>query len=56
MSRPQPVRVGDKFRLGEAVLEVIRTLPGGKIELFDRANTRFTDRYHREVKTWERIV
>jgi hypothetical protein len=50
-----PIRVGDKFKVGETILEVIGTKPGGKVELIDRERTRFTDRWHREVKQWERV-
>lgn len=50
-----PIRVGDRFKSNNTVYEVIGTKPGGKIELFDRAKTRFTDRWHREVKQWERV-
>ena len=56
--KPQPIRPGDKFKSptsGE-VWEVIDTLPGGKVQLLDRLNTRFFDTYHRIVKNWERIV
>ena len=55
MTRPTPIRIGDKFKVGETIWEVIRTLPGGKIELFDRVKTRFHDRYHREIKDWARV-
>lgn len=50
------IRVGDKFKCGDTIYEVIGTKPGGKIELFDREKSRFTDRYHREVKLWEKIT
>ena len=50
------IRIGDKFKHADAVYEVIGTKPGGKIELLDRQKTRFTDRYHREVKLWERVT
>jgi hypothetical protein len=53
---PEPIRVGDKFKHGDDVLEVIGTKPGGKIELFDRCNVRFLDTWHHRVKTWERIA
>lgn len=58
MSQPHalPIRIGDKFRIGDTIYEVISTKPGGKVELFDRARSRFTDRWHREVKEWERVV
>jgi hypothetical protein len=50
------IRVGDRFKSPAGmILEVIGTLPGGKIQLIDRENVRFTDRYHRDVKTWKRI-
>ncbi len=51
----KPIRVGDKFKVNETIYEVIGTKPGGKVELFDRQNTRFTDRWHKDVKKWERI-
>lgn len=54
--KPQPIRVGDKFKHGNHVLEVIGTKPGGRIELFDRERTRFMDSYHHTVKTWERVT
>ncbi len=53
--REQPIRIGDKFKAGKTVYEVIGTKPGGKVELFDRATTRFTDRWSRDVKKWERV-
>lgn len=49
------IRVGDKLSDGKHVWEVIRTLPGGKVDLFDRQRSYFTMRYHREVKHWERV-
>lgn len=52
--KAQPIRVGDKFKMGGQTLEVIETKPGGKIELFDRERCRFHNRYHREVREWER--
>lgn len=52
----KPIKEGDKFKVGNTIYEVIGTKPGGKIELFDRAATRFTDRWHRDVKTWERLT
>jgi hypothetical protein len=55
-SKKTIIRIGDKFRQGESVYEVIGTKPGGKLELFDRAKTRFTDRQHSEVKNWERVI
>lgn len=53
--KQKPIRIGDKFKYGDSVLEVIGTKPGGKIELFDRNRTRFTDSWHRIVRTWERL-
>jgi hypothetical protein len=50
-----PIRVGDRFSDGKYVWEVIRTLPGGKLDLLDRERTYFSMRYHREVKMWERV-
>ena len=52
--KPVPIRIGDKFKYGERILEVIGTKPGGKVELFDRGRTRFVDCWSRDVKTWER--
>jgi hypothetical protein len=51
----QPIRVGDKLKAEDAVYEVIGTKPGGRLELFDRARCRFTDRWHRDIKDWERV-
>ena len=56
MSKPQPIRVGDKFNTATGILEVIFTLPGGRIELFDREHCRFHNRYHREMLDWERVA
>jgi hypothetical protein len=51
-----PIRVGDKFkRTSGRILEVIRTLPGGKVEMIDREKTQFHDRYTREMLDWERV-
>lgn len=50
------IRVGDKFSDGHGhVWEVIRTLPGGKLDMMDRARTYFCMRYHRDVCTWDRV-
>ncbi len=54
-SEQSAIRVGDKFETASGLWEVIRTLPGGRIELFDRQKTRFLNSYHRIVKTWERV-
>lgn len=51
----QAIRVGDKFKRGERVLEVIGTKPGGKVEMLERVTAIFTDFWHRDVATWERI-
>ncbi len=48
------IKLGDKFIVNEITLEVIGLKPGGKVELFDKENTRFTDRWHREVIKWKR--
>jgi hypothetical protein len=57
MTKAHPIRIGDKFKYGDdGILEVIGTKPGGKIELFDRARTRFVDCWHRDVKTWDRVT
>lgn len=50
-----PIRIGDKFRSGDRILEVIGTKPGGKVELFDRERVQFIDRWHKDIKTWERM-
>jgi len=55
VSSQSPIRIGDKFKANGTIYEVIGTKPGGKVELFDRQNLRFTDRWHRDVKQWERI-
>ena len=53
-----PVRVGDKFKspTSDEVYEVIETRPGGHVELFDRARSRFYHNYCRVVKNWERVA
>lgn len=52
----QAIRVGDKFRVGTTTYFVVGTKLGGKIELFDKERCMFTDRWHREVKDWERVT
>lgn len=47
------IRVGDKISNGKVTYEVIGTLPGGKVELFDRAASRFVTVLHRQAKTWQ---
>jgi hypothetical protein len=37
MTRPAPIRIGDKFQYGSGILEVIRTSPGGELNC-SRAN------------------
>jgi hypothetical protein len=50
------IRKGHKFRMPSgSVWEVTRTRPGGIVELFNRAECRSADRYHREVIQWERV-
>lgn len=57
MPRPQPIRIGDKFRMESgAVVEVIETRPGGHVELIDRDKSRFHHRYTREVREWPRVT
>lgn len=58
MGKPQPIRVGDKFKSPtcDVIWEVIETRPGGHVELFDRVRTRFCNTYHRIVKNWERVI
>jgi hypothetical protein len=36
------------------VREVLRCLPGGKLDMLDRKRTRFGMFLHREVKYWPR--
>lgn len=51
------IRVGDKFSDGLGhIWEVIRTYPGGRLDMMDRARTRFGFWEHKEVRTWERIA
>ena len=50
------IRVGDKFTRNGVTFEVIETRPGGKVELFDRANSRFVTKLHKEVKLWDRAA
>lgn len=51
----QTINVGDKFKRGESVWEVVGTKPGGKVELFNRANATFLDKHHKDVIVWERV-
>jgi len=53
--KTQPIVVGNKFKTPTGIWEVIRTRPGGVVELFNRGTSCFQDRYHREVRTWERV-
>ena len=48
------IKTGDKFISNGVTFEVIETRPGGKIDLFDRKNTRFVTRLHKEVKLWSK--
>lgn len=50
------IRIGDKFKVSDTIYEVIGTKPGGKVELFNRAESLFTDRWHRDVMHWERVT
>lgn len=50
-----PIRVGDRFSDGKYVWEVIRVLPGGKLDLFDKQRSMFSMYYHRQVEHWERV-
>lgn len=50
----QPIRKGDKFIVGKDTWEVLRTWPGGHLELYCKARCMFQYRYHREVKLWKR--
>jgi|SRR5579872_967767 len=50
------IRVGDRFYDSKRnIWEVTGTRPGGKLEMFDRARSYQCDRYHRDVKDWERV-
>jgi len=49
------IRVGDKLKRNDEIWKVISTLPGGMIGLYCKEKSRFMDRYHRELKTWERV-
>lgn len=50
-----PIVKGDKFRTPTGVWAVIELKPGGRLELFCKARSSFQSRYHREVRTWERM-
>lgn len=50
------ITVGDKFHDGNgSEWKVIELVPGGKLELFNKSESRFCIRYHREVSNWARI-
>lgn len=52
--KPLPIRVGDKFKGRNGVLEVIETRPGGKVDLFNRERTTFHTYATRAVREMER--
>ncbi len=55
--RPEPIRVGDHLKSKAGIIwKVIGTRPGGRLELFNKAEAVFADRYHREVIQWERLT
>ena len=55
MKRPEPIRVGDKFKINGHVWRVTATYPGGKVDLFDSVRAWFTMMYVRELRECERI-
>jgi hypothetical protein len=55
MCRPEPIRVGDKFKINGNVWRVIGTYPGGKVDLFDGDRFWFTMMYVRELRECERV-
>ena len=46
---------GDKFKTPSGIWEVIETYPGGRLSLFNKERVRFQNRYHREVRDWDRV-
>lgn len=55
LAKKPAIRVGDKFKIGTHIMEVIGTKPGGKVELFDREKSMFTDMYHKNIDESDRI-
>lgn len=54
--KTEPIVAGNRFRMPSGtVWKVIRIRPGGVVELFNEAQSRFQDRKHREVLQWERL-
>jgi hypothetical protein len=53
-SKRTPIRVGDKFKMGAGIWEVIETKPGGKVSLLNRTESRFWDTYTSQMKDLER--
>lgn len=54
--KTEAIRVGDQFKMRSGSLwKVIRTRPGGVVELFNKTECRFVDCYHHEVSKWERV-
>lgn len=46
-----PIQVGSKWKdKGDNVWEVVRLVPGGKVELFDRQRIWFSDTYQYEMR------
>lgn len=51
-----PIREGDRFRMRDgSEWKVIEHRPGGKVELFNKAQARFSTRLAREVRQMERV-
>lgn len=56
-NKPQPIRIGDRFQSDGSprVWAVIRTRPGGVVEMMAEDRALFCERYTREVREMKRL-
>ena len=52
--KKEPVRVGDKYRTIAGGWEVVKTRPGGIVELFNKEKSLFVDVYTRQLVFWQK--
>jgi len=54
--KAEAIRVGDHFKMPSgSVWKVLRVLPSGRVELFNKAESRFVNYYTRQVRKFERL-
>ena len=52
--KPEPIRVGARFISPTGIWSVIRTWPGGNLEMFNKEKCMFRYEYTRDVRKWKR--